>query len=119
MATTPARARRSVTGCGPRRRTLGVRGHAGRVRLYRSGDRVRMGTDSSIEFLGRTDRQIKIRGFRIEPGEIEAVLTRHPAIAQSLVVARGEQLAAYCVRAGTDTPSRSEIAEWLSRWLPE
>src|ERR1019366_3975315 len=47
--------------------------------LYRTGDLARWLEDGTIDFLGRTDRQIKIRGFRIEPGEIEAVLERHPA----------------------------------------
>jgi amino acid adenylation domain-containing protein len=39
-------------------------------RLYRTGDLARWLPDGTIDFLGRTDRQIKIRGFRIEPGEI-------------------------------------------------
>src|SRR5262249_34237423 len=47
--------------------------------------------DGNIELLGRTDHQVKIRGFRIEPGEIEAVLGRHPAVRQAVVVARGDR----------------------------
>jgi len=48
--------------------------------LYRTGDEARWLPDGMIEFLGRKDRQIKIHGFRVELGEIEAVLTRHPAV---------------------------------------
>ncbi len=58
------------------------------MRLYRTGDLVRYLPDGTVEFLGRSDDQVKIRGFRIEPGEIEAVLAQHPAVARSVVLAK-------------------------------
>ncbi len=56
-------------------------------RLYRTGDLARYRPDGTIELLGRIDGQLKLRGFRVEPGEIEAVLRRHPAIEAAVVVA--------------------------------
>ena len=67
--------------------------------MYRSGDLGRFRHDGRIAFLGRRDRQVQVRGFRVEPGEIEAVLRRHPAIRGAVVEPRGargsDRLAAY------------------------
>lgn len=60
--------------------------------LYYTGDRGRDRPDGSLEILGRIDHQIKINGVRIEPEEIEAVLVQHPAIQETIVIARGAQL---------------------------
>lgn len=94
-----------------------------RARLYRSGDRARIGADGVIEFLGRNDDQIKVRGVRVEPGEVEAALSQHPALQQVAVAAhdhseQGQRLVAYyVVRAGLGV-SRGELRSFLSAKLP-
>jgi amino acid adenylation domain-containing protein/non-ribosomal peptide synthase protein (TIGR01720 family) len=72
-------------------------------RMYRTGDLVRWRRTPSqpptLEYLGRTDEQIKLRGVRIEPGEIESVVSGHPAVASARVVVHGDRLVAYYVPA--------------------
>ncbi|MBG0815920.1 non-ribosomal peptide synthetase [Planomonospora sp. ID82291] len=71
----------------------------GGSRRYRTGDRVRLLRDGTLEFLGRTDHQVKLRGHRIEPGEIEAVLDACPEVRQSVAAVRDDLLVAYVVPA--------------------
>lgn len=94
-------------------------------RLYRTGDRVRWNADGALEFVGRTDDQVKVGGFRVEPGEIEAVLTRHPDVARAVVVGRSDggprSLVGYVVL-GDDPETGSDgdlLREYLSAQLPE
>ncbi|MGH3671663.1 MAG: non-ribosomal peptide synthetase, partial [Pseudonocardiaceae bacterium] len=93
-------------------------------RMYRSGDLVRWTSTGELEFAGRADDQIKIRGFRIEPGEIEAVLRRHPAVADAVVIARPDQagtkrLVGYLVALDGAGPSSDELRAHLTGTLPE
>ena len=90
------------------------------ARLYKTGDRVRWLPDGQLEFLGRIDHQLKVRGFRVEPGEVEAVLCRHPDVRQAVVVAAGQQqLAAYVVPAEGQAPTPTELREFARQHLPE
>ncbi|UFJ42391.1 amino acid adenylation domain-containing protein [Brevibacillus humidisoli] len=90
--------------------------------MYRTGDRARYLPDGNIQFLGRIDFQLKIRGHRVEPGEIEAVLTRHPQVRQAVVVPvedrdQRTQLAAFLV-ATSPTLEAKTIQSYLQQRLP-
>ncbi|MEH2243329.1 amino acid adenylation domain-containing protein [Nostoc sp.] len=60
--------------------------------IYKTGDLGRWLADGNIEFLGRIDHQVKIRGFRVELGEIEALLSQHSAVRETVVVVREDKL---------------------------
>ncbi|MGH3757813.1 amino acid adenylation domain-containing protein [Actinophytocola sp.] len=86
-------------------------------RMYRTGDLVRRRQDGNLDFLGRTDDQVKIRGYRVEPGEIETVLTSHPAVTRAAVVAAEGRLVAYVV-AGV-VAGEADLRGYLTRRLPD
>ncbi|MDO9712576.1 non-ribosomal peptide synthetase [Paracraurococcus lichenis] len=93
------------------------------ARVYRTGDRVRARRTGGWEFLGRGDDQVKIRGFRVEPAEVEALLLRHPAVSNAVVVARrGEAgddvLVAYVALAGEAEPVIAELRAAAAAALP-
>jgi len=95
------------------------------ARLYKTGDLVRYLNDGNVEFLGRNDYQVKVRGFRVEPGEIEAILNRHPAVQSAVVIVREDtpgdkRLVAYVVSDRNNvTPKSDEIRQFLLEKLPE
>ncbi|QEG01371.1 Plipastatin synthase subunit D [Stieleria maiorica] len=53
---------------------------------YRSGDRVRMRDDGTLEFLGRMDDQVKLAGVRIEPAEITATVRQCDGVHDCVVI---------------------------------
>ncbi|GAA1004422.1 hypothetical protein Aple_072020 [Acrocarpospora pleiomorpha] len=85
-------------------------------RMYRTGDRAAR-KPYGLEFLGRVDEQVKIHGHRVEPGEVEAALGAHPAVARCCVVAGHDRLDAHIVAAGS-LPSPGELRAWLAERLP-
>jgi amino acid adenylation domain-containing protein/non-ribosomal peptide synthase protein (TIGR01720 family) len=97
-------------------------------RRYRTGDRVRLRAaggpeDWVLEFVGRLDRQIKLRGVRLEPGEVEAALAAHPAVAEAVVVVREDapgdrRLVAYAARRAGAAVDPGALRDHLAARLP-
>ncbi|MCY1059909.1 non-ribosomal peptide synthetase [Nannocystis sp. SCPEA4] len=91
------------------------------ARMFRTGDLARWNDRGELCFVRRADSQIKLRGFRVEPGEIEAVLARHPTIERAVVVVREDagdrRLVAYVVPAGAHDPA--ELRAHVAAALPE
>ncbi|HYG12148.1 MAG TPA: amino acid adenylation domain-containing protein, partial [Pyrinomonadaceae bacterium] len=93
------------------------------ARLYKTGDLARWLPEGILEYSGRLDHQVKIRGFRVELGEIEAALGQHPAIGETVVVARDEQddkrIVAYLTTKEQDAPATAALRSFLREKLPE
>lgn len=90
-------------------------------KMYRTGDLARWLPDGNIEFLGRIDKQVQIRGFRVELGEIEAQITEHPSVQETVVVALEDNtgntyLCAYIT--GSSTVNAEEVKKYLADFIP-
>ncbi|WP_373558786.1 condensation domain-containing protein [Streptomyces sp. WZ.A104] len=92
------------------------------ARMYRTGDLARWSGDGSLEFVGRSDRQIKVRGVRVETGEVEAALRSLPGVEDAAVALTTapdgpERLAAFLV-AGAGAPDHAEARDAVAALLP-
>ncbi len=93
-------------------------------RLYLTGDLGRRLPDGCLIYVGRKDDQIKIRGAKVEIGEVNTILSEHPQVKQSAVLAfdreNGENyLAAYIVSHLQPAPSVTDITDYLKKKLPD
>ena len=96
-------------------------------RWFRTGDRVSRGPDGLLFHEGRIDHQVKIRGVRVDPGEVEAHLTRHPAVAAAAVTGVtlagrtalvGYVAASDAVLSGPDHLAGTDLLAWLRQRVP-
>lgn len=90
-------------------------------RLYRTGDLGRYLPDGQVELVGRSDRQVKVRGYRIELEEIEAVISRHHEIWDTVVMLREDKLGDKQLVAYVVAPKLNEVKElrsFLQEHLP-
>ncbi|MFE7187314.1 non-ribosomal peptide synthetase [Streptomyces erythrochromogenes] len=93
-------------------------------RLYRTGDRVRMNDDGSLDFLGRLDDQVKISGVRIEPVEVEAAFEQDARVRTAVVTVLRDssghgRLVAHVRPADGADPAPGELLDAVRSWLPE
>ncbi|MGC5016591.1 amino acid adenylation domain-containing protein [Streptosporangium sp. DT93] len=92
-------------------------------RLYRTGDRTRVGEDGLLHFVGRLDEQVKLGGVRVELGDVASALADHPLVGNATAVVLGEApeaTLAGCVTplSAEETPSVEELREHAAEKLP-
>lgn len=93
-------------------------------KIYRTGDLAYYRSDGTIEFLGRLDHQVKIRGYRIEMGEIETILSSHPGVRESVVIANedipvDQRLVAYIIPNKSNFNGTESLRDLLKEKLPD
>ncbi|EAT58876.1 non-ribosomal peptide synthetase [Chlorobium ferrooxidans] len=92
--------------------------------FYRSGDYGRWSAEGQLEINGRIDQQVKLNGQRVEPGEIEQMLSLHPAVVNAVVLADQLNNGVKVLRAFVQPEnialfSESELLEYLAGRLPQ
>jgi fatty-acyl-CoA synthase len=88
-------------------------------RYFRSGDLGRVDEDGYFFITDRLKRMINASGFKVWPAEVEALMFRHPAIAEACVIGtldayRGESVKAVVVlrAASRCQVSEQDIVDW-------
>ncbi|TQF72921.1 non-ribosomal peptide synthetase [Pseudoalteromonas luteoviolacea] len=92
------------------------------VRLYKTGDRVKVNDQGELVYIGRQDGQVKVRGYRIELAEVERQVLALDGIEQCAVVIKQDasdhvQLVAF-VEFGDQYSSTAELIDQLKLRLP-
>ncbi|WP_343781271.1 amino acid adenylation domain-containing protein, partial [Virgibacillus salarius] len=87
-------------------------------KIYKTGDRAKLLSDGTIEFLGRIDNQVKIRGVRVELGEIEERIQEHPEVKEAVVIAKVNHHDHYLVAYIIGSIASLEIKQYLKKTLP-
>ena len=89
-----------------------------------TGDAGSVASDGTVAVVGRMAEVIVTGGEKVWPGPLEAVLARHPAVADGAVAGRpdpewGERVVAVVVPADpVSPPTLSQLRDWSKQWLP-
>jgi len=88
-------------------------------RFFRSGDIGMVDEDGYFFLTDRLKRMINASGFKVWPAEVEALMYRHPAIAEACIIStpdsyRGESVKAVVVLRAThrDLVTEQDIVDW-------
>lgn len=93
--------------------------------FFFAGDTGWMDADGDIYVTGRKKLMINVAGYKVDPLEVEDVLSRHPAVAESVVMGvphagYGERIRATVVLRRDAPPcGEHELIEFVSRHLAE
>jgi len=93
--------------------------------VYYTGDSAHIDEDGYVWFMGRADEIIKIAGHRLGTIEVETALLKHPAVAESGVIGRpdelrGEVISAFVLLKNNFEPSaelKKELLDTVRREL--
>lgn len=82
-----------------------------------TGDMGRIDAEGYLTFMGRFKEMIKVSGYSVFPEEVEAILIRHPAVAQAAVIPepdpeKGEVVKAFIVRKPEAALEAAELVAW-------
>ena len=87
---------------------------------FRTGDLATLDAGGNVRLVGRTKELINRGGVKFNPLDVEAVLDRHPAVAQSAIVPMpdavlGERACCFVVLQPGAAFTLEDSSEWLSR----
>ncbi|MFK7774118.1 MAG: amino acid adenylation domain-containing protein, partial [Saprospiraceae bacterium] len=96
----------------------------GKKKLYKTGDLGKYLPDGNIDFVGRADHQVKLRGYRIEMGEVEAAISQHPNVRETVVEIFGEKsadqkLVGYLTLKKGTLLNATQLRDFLVEKIPE
>ena len=80
---------------------------------YLPGDRARIDNDGYFWFIGRDDDIINTAGHLVSPFEVESALLEHPAVAESAVVSKPDEINMEVVKAFVTLRPGFEVSEEL------
>jgi long-chain acyl-CoA synthetase len=88
-------------------------------RSLRTGDVGLIDEDGYIRIVDRLKDMIAVSGFKVFPSQLEAILYRHPAVKEALVIGipdpyAGERPKAFVTLAGNEMATTEELMQWVN-----